>query len=79
MNCAGPFAPTAPPRMCGGSFHRTRFVFSSTGKALHRPEFLFLDTPGDPNIMVSCSEIISDYEGTNTLPGNLENVVADPF
>jgi len=79
MNCSGPFAPTGPRECVVDPSTGRGFVFSSTGKGLNRPEFLFFYAPGDPNIISSVCEIISDYEETNTLPGNLEDVAVDPL
>lgn len=55
------------------------FVYSTDQKAKGRPEFLFLDTLGDPMVMVSLSRIISDYDEDNALPSNQEVIHRDPF
>jgi hypothetical protein len=55
------------------------FVCSTDQTAKGRPEFLFLDTLGDPMVMVSLSRIISDYDEAHALPSNQEVVHSDPF
>lgn len=55
------------------------FVCSTDQTAKGRPEFLFLDTLGDPKVMVSLSRIISDYDEAHALPSNQEVVHSDPF
>ena len=44
------------------------FVSSRDQTALGCPEFLFLDAPGDKDIMVSCSKIFLDYTEANQMP-----------
>lgn len=44
-----------------------------------RPEFIFLDTPLNEDLMLSCSKIISNYEEEGTHPHHLELVRAIPF
>lgn len=79
MQCVGPFAPAAPRELIQDPRAGCRFVFSSTGKANHLPEFLLLDTPNNQDLMVSCSKIFSNYEDSDTAPTDLEIVTATPF
>jgi len=58
---------------------RRGFVFSTYGTPEGRREFLFLDAPAIQDYMLSCSKIISEYERSNSLPSNLENVSKTPF
>jgi hypothetical protein len=55
------------------------FVYSTDQTAKGRPELLFLDTLGDPNVMISASRIITDYDEAGTVPNNLEVIHKDPF
>ena len=55
------------------------FVCSTDQTAKGRPEYIFLDTLGDQNVMVSCSKIVTDYDRANEAPANLEVINKDPF
>lgn len=54
-------------------------VYSTNQTAKGRPEFVFLDTLGDTDVMVSCSKIITDYDNANELPNDMEVVSKDPY
>jgi hypothetical protein len=63
----------ADPETGRGSVHSTK----KTAKG--RPEFVFLDTLGTTDAMISSSGIITDYENANELPNDMEVVSKDPF
>jgi hypothetical protein len=63
----------ADPETGRGSVHST----NQTAKG--RPEFIFLDTLGDTDAMLSCSKIITEYDRANELPLDLQVVSKDPF
>jgi len=44
-----------------------------------RPEFIFLDTPINENLMLSCSKIIADFEDAAVIPHNLHVIQVMPF
>jgi hypothetical protein len=84
-----------PTKCCGGVIHDNEedkqylliadpetgrgSVHSTNQTAKGRPEFLFLDTLGDTDAMVSCSRIITDYDRANEIPSDLEVVSKDPY
>jgi hypothetical protein len=41
------------------------FVYSTDQTSLGKPEYLFLDTPGDPDLQILCSRIITKYSHNN--------------
>lgn len=56
------------------------FVFSTDQAARGKPEFLFLDTPGDLNFMNACCKIITDFQnGVLDFPRDLQVVVLKPW
>lgn len=44
-----------------------------------RPDFVFLDTPMNDNLMLSCSKIIADFEAAAAIPHNLQVIQVMPF
>lgn len=80
------FVVTPPKRVLGFDPSLGRgFVYSTDQTPLGRPEFLFLDTPGNPDLQILCSMIITKYtrnrnsnaDDTSAFVANLRRLSAD--
>ena len=79
LRCSGHAAPAKPLIHIENPLVGRGIVLSMNQATKGRPEFIFLDTPLNEDLMLSCSKIISNYEEEGTHPHHLELVRAIPF